>query len=103
MKIAYIGEHHPTEGTYYRQRITVNRVEFNAINNVLQNRYTWTEKSVRMNHIMTTAQADILCYGYPLDPTQNKHYLKLTQLYTIRAAFPNKRITDNNTILIVKD
>ena len=32
MKIAYIGDWHPTKGTYYRQRITVTQKEYDMIN-----------------------------------------------------------------------
>lgn len=105
MKIAYIGEYHPTEGTYYRQRVTVTQAEYDYINQKLIERYTKAQQSICKSGIMTGEQAATIYYCKPLDfsdRNKNKIYLKLHQLYTIAAMFPeNKRFTDNNTILYI--
>lgn len=107
MKIAYIGEHHPTDGTYYRQRITVTQKEFNYINNKLGIWHDHTHIDVKSRGIMTDEQATILWYGKKLtetDHANNKYYLKLTQLYFIQRLYPKeKRILNENTILCVND
>ena len=107
MKIAYIGEYHPTQGTYYRQRITVNREEYNKINAALSEHYTRTAQNIKAARIMTYSQMETMCYEKPLDISdrkENKIYLKLNQLYFIMRLFPDqKRITDNNTILYIKE
>lgn len=106
MKIAYIGEYHPTAGTYYRQRITVNRAEYDYINAALSENYRKTADAIKAAHIMTNSQMGTMCYQKPLDisdKTEDKIYLKLNQLYFIMRLFPDqKRITDNNTILYIK-
>ena len=106
MKIAYIGEYHPTAGTYYRQRITVNKSEYDYINAALSENYRKTADKIKSSHIMTNNQTETMCYQKPLDisdKTENKIYLKLNQLYFIMRLFPDqKRITDNNTILYIK-
>ena len=106
MKIAYIGEHHPTSGTYYRQRITVTRAEYDKINAALSENYRRTAADIKTSHIMSTSQLETMCYQKPLDisdKTENKIYLKLHQLYFIMWLFPDqKRITDNNTILYIR-
>jgi hypothetical protein len=106
MKIAYIGEYHPTEGTYYRQRITVNQAEYNMINAAISENYRKTADKIKSSHIMTNNQFETMYYQKPLDisdRTENKIYLKLNQLYFIAALFPDqRRITNNNTILYVK-
>lgn len=106
MKIAYIGEYHPTSGTYYRQRITVNRAEYDKINAALSENYRKTAENIKSSHIMTGAQFETMYYQKPLDISdkkENKIYLKLNQLYFIMWLFPDqKRITDNNTILYIK-
>lgn len=105
MKIAYIGEYHSTNGTYYRQRVTVNREEFDQINKLLFEKYSKTQNTVLKNHIMTGEQLETLYYQKPLNSTEhyeNKYYLKLNQVFFIMSNFPNKRWTVNNTILIVK-
>lgn len=106
MKVAYIGEYHPTQGTYYRQRITVNKAEYDMINAALSENYTKTANNIKSSHIMTNSQLETMCYRKPLDISdraENKVYLKLNQLYFIMGLFPDqKRITDNNTILYIK-
>ena len=106
MKVAYIGEYHPTAGTYYRQRITVNQAEYNYINERMTEIYSKTLTDSKQKHIITGAQMEILTYGKPLDQTDrngNKIYLKITQLLFIKSFFPeNKRITINNTILYIR-
>lgn len=106
MKIAYIGEYHPTAGTYYRQRITVNRAEYDYINKQLTDRYNKNIALCKEKHVTTNEQMNILCFSKPLDISdrkENKIYLKLNQLYFIWSLFPeNKRFTDNNTILYIK-
>lgn len=86
MKIAYIGDWHPTKGTYYRQRITVTQKEYDMINERMVERYRRTQKDIKEAGIMTS------------------------QLYMIAAAIfgmpeyekAHKRITNNNTILMIK-
>ena len=106
MKIAYIGEHHSTAGTYYRQRITVNQAEYDYINAALSENYRKTADKIKSSHIMTGAQMETMCYQKPLDISdrkENKIYLKLNQLYFIMGLFPDqKRITDNNTLLYIR-
>lgn len=106
MKIAYIGEYHPTNGTYYRQRITVTQEEYELINKKLIDNYKRTQKNIQKSGIMTWEQMNTICYRKPLDVSDrcgNKIYLKLNQLYMIWSMFPeNKRFTDNNTILMIK-
>ena len=106
MKIAYIGEYHPTNGTYYRQRITVNQAEYDQINAALSEKYRQTADAIKAAHIMSNRQFETMCYQKPLDISdraENKIYLKLNQLYFIMAMFPDqKRITDNNTILYIQ-
>ena len=106
MTVAYIGEYHSTNGTYYRQRITVNQAEYNKINTALSNRYTRTAQNIKTSGIMTYSQMETMCYEKPLeisDRKENKIYLKLNQLYFIMGLFPDqKRITDNNTILYIR-
>ena len=106
MKIAYIGEYHPTAGTYYRQRITVSRAEYDQINNALSDHYQKTAADIKAAHIISNSQLETMCYQKPLDisdKAENKIYLKLNQLYFIMGLFPDqKRITNNNTILYVK-
>jgi hypothetical protein len=107
MKVAYIGEYHPTEGTYYRQRITVNKAEYEIINTALSENYRNTADKIKSSHIMTNSQFETMYYQKPLDLSdraENKIYLKLNQLYFIAALFPDqrRRITNNNTILYVK-
>lgn len=106
MKVAYIGEYHPTNGTFYRQRITVNKTEYNMINAALSENYSKTADKIKSSHIMTNSQFETMCYQKPLnisDRAENKIYLKLNQLYFIMAMFPDqKRITDNNTVLYIK-
>lgn len=105
MKVAYIGEYHPTNGTYYRQRITINKAEYDMINNALSINYRKTADEIKASHIMTSSQMETMCYQKPLDfsdKKENKIYLKLYQLYFIMGLFPEqKRITDNNTILYI--
>ena len=106
MKIAYTGESHPTTGTYYRQRITVNQAEYDLINAALSKNYKKTGADIKASHIMTNSQMETMCYQKPLDISEragSKIYLKLKQLYFIMAMFPDqKRITDNNTILYIQ-
>ena len=106
MKIAYIGEHHPTNGTYYRQRITVTPEEYEHINNRITEIYNKNVALCKEKHIITSEQMNILCFSKPLDISnrhENKVYLKLSQLYLIWSLYPrNKRFTDNNTILYIK-
>jgi hypothetical protein len=106
MKIAYIGEYHPTNGTYYRQRITVNQAEYDKINTALSENYRKTADKIKSSHIMTNSQFETMYYRKPLDISdraENKIYLKLNQLYFIMGLFPDqKRITDNNTILYIR-
>ena len=106
MKIAYIGEYHPTNGTYYRQRITVNKEEYEYINKKMIDNYTKTKSEIKKSGIMTNEQLSTICYRKPLDVSDrsgNKIYLKLNQLYMIWSLFPeNKRFTDNNTVLYIK-
>jgi hypothetical protein len=106
MKIAYIGEYHPTNGTYYRQRITVSQSEYEYINKKLTENYTKTQRNIKRTGIMPSQQLETICYRKPLDVSDrngNKIYLKLNQLYMIWSLFPdNKRFTDNNTILMIK-
>ena len=106
MKIAYIGEHHPTNGTYYRQRITINQSEYEYINKRITEIYNKNVALCNEKHVITNEQMNILMFSKPLDISDrngNKIYLKLSQLYLIWSFFPeNKRFTDNNTILIIK-
>ena len=106
MKVAYIGEYHPTAGTYYRQRITVNQAEYDLINAALSENYRKTADKIRAAHIMTSSQLETMCYQKPLDISdrkENKIYLKLNQLYFIMRLFPDQgRITDNNTVLYIR-
>lgn len=102
MKVAYIGEHNENTGTYYRQRITVSPEEFDELNAALTGQYNSTASSVREKHIITSEEMHRLCYAKPLVTGLSRYYLTLTQLYIIAAYFKNKRITNNNTILLVK-
>lgn len=113
MKVAYIGEWHPTKGTYYRQRITVTQAEYDMINQKMMERYSGVQKSIKEAGIMTSEQLNTMTYGKPLDFADKINgtiYLTLTQLYSIAAAIfgipglekAHKRITNNNTILMVK-
>ena len=106
MKVAYIGEYHPTAGTYYRQRITVNQAEYDYINAALSENYRKTADKIKAARLMTNEQMQTIYYRKPLDISdrkENKIYLKLNQLYFIMGLFPDqKRITDNNTILYIK-
>lgn len=63
MKVAYIGEHNESTGTYYRQRITVTPEEFDELNAALTGQYNSTASSVRekaYNHIGRNAPP-LLC------------------------------------------
>lgn len=113
MKIAYIGDWHPTKGTYYRQRITVTQKEYDMINEKMVERYRRTQKDIKEAGIMTSEQLHTMTYGKPLDfadRVDQTIYLTLTQLYMIAAAIfgmpeyekAYKRITNNNTILMIK-
>lgn len=113
MKIAYIGDWHPTKGTYYRQRITVTQEEYDMINAKMVEWYRRTEKDIKETGLMTSEQLHTMTYGKPLDfadRVDQTIYLTLTQLYMIAAAIfgmpeyekAHKRITNNNTILMIK-
>lgn len=113
MKVAYIGDWHPTNGTYYRQRITVTQEEYNMINQRMVEHYSRTQKDIKEAGIMTNEQLNTMAYGKPLDFADRVGqtiYLTLTQLYMIAAVIfgmpeyekAHKRITDNNTILMIK-
>lgn len=112
MKVAYMKELHPTKGTCYRQRITVTADEYDLINKRMAERYRKTQNNIEKSHIMDGTQLHTITYGKPLDFADrdgNKAYLTLTQLYMVAAAVyglpefekAHKRITDNNTILMV--
>lgn len=107
MKIAYRGEYHPTNGTYYRQRITVTPSEYDYINKRITDIYNKNIALYHEKHVITSEQMNILCFSKPLDISdrkENKIYLKLNQLYLIWSFFPEcKRFTDNNTILYIKE
>lgn len=113
MKIAYIGDWHPTKGTYYRQQITVTQKEYDMINQRMFEHYSRTQKDIKEAGIMTSEQLNTMTYGKPLDfadRVDQTIYLTLTQLYMIAAAIfgmpeyekAHKRITNNNTILMIK-
>lgn len=113
MKVAYIGDWHPTKGTYYRQRITVTHDEYDMINGKMMEHYRRTENDIKKSAIMTNEQLNTMMYGKPLDLADRVDqtiYLTLTQLYMIAAAIfgmpefekAHKRITNNNTILMIK-
>lgn len=113
MKVAYIGDWHPTKGTYYRQRITVTQEEYNMINQRMIEHYRRTQKDIKEAGIITSEQLNTMTYGKPLDfayRVDQTIYLTLTQLYMIAAAIfgmpeyekAYKRITNNNTILMIK-
>lgn len=113
MKVAYVSDWHPTKGTHYRQRITVTQAEYDMINQKMMERYSGVQKSVKQAGIMTSEQMTTMVYGKPLDFADRINgtiYLTLTQLYSIAAAIfgmpeykkVHKRITDNNTILMIK-
>ena len=113
MKVAYIGDWHPTKGTYYRQRITVTQDEYNMINQKMMENYSRTQKDIKKSAIITSEQMHTITYGKPLDfadRVDQTIYLNLTQLYMIAAAIygmpeyekAHKRITNNNTILMIK-
>lgn len=107
MTIAYIGEHHPTTGTYYRQRLTVSPAEYNYINERITALYNKNVNHVKNSPLITSEQMRTLCFSKPLDISDrdgSKIYLTLSQLYLIWSFFPdNKRFTDNNTILLIKE
>ncbi len=113
MKIAYIGDWHPTKGTYYRQRITITQDEYDMINGKMAERYRRTHKDIKEAGIVTSEQLDTIVYGKPLDfadCVDQTIYLTLTQLHMIAAAIfgmpeydkAHKRIKNNNTILMIK-
>lgn len=114
MKVAYIKDWNPKSGTCYRQRITVTQKEYDMLNDKLVENYRRTANDIKQAGIMTSEQLYTMTYGKPLDCSErigNVIYLKLTQLYMIAAAIfgmpeyeqAHKRITNNNTILMIKN
>lgn len=113
MKVAYISDWHPTKGTHYKQRITVTQEEYDMINRRMIERYNHTQQDVKEAGIMTGEQLNTMVYGKPLDFADRADeivYLTLTQLYMVASAIYGmpeyerayKRITYNNTILMIK-
>lgn len=113
MKVAYVSDWHPTKGTHYRQRITVTQAEYDMINRKIAEHYSGVQKSIKDAGVMSSEQFRTMVYGKPLDFADKINgtiYLTLTQLYSIAAAIfgipefekAHKRITDNNTILMIK-
>ena len=104
MKISYIKEYHPTNGTTYHQRLTVSPSEFNTINEKSKNFYKSIENDTKNAHKITSEQIKILYFCKPLDenntPAKNKYFLTLTQLNFIYLFFTPARLKNNyNTII----
>lgn len=106
MKIAYIGEHHHTSGTYYRQRLTISPEEYNSINEKMTEIYNKNMEFCKKNHTITSEQMLIMTYTKPLDASErngNKIYINISQLHAIWSFYPeNKRFCDYNTLIYIK-
>ena len=83
------------------------------INQRMFEHYSRTQKDIKEAGIMTSEQLNTMTYGKLLDfadRVDQTIYLTLTQLYMIAAAIfgmpeyekAHKRITNNNTILMIK-
>lgn len=103
MKVAYIKDW-GKNGTCYKQRLTVDKKEFEEINACLQKKYN--EDLGKIKHLITSEQMNTMCFRKPLTQTENengKYYLSYTQLCFIAVNFRNKRIRHENTILYLKE